>query len=66
MRIIFEIALVLVLIKSLIKWFTFYASTVGLLTYIEEKYGELVDEKELKKITTSAGTKVVKELFHLK
>ena len=66
MRMILEIALIVILIRSLIKWFTFYASTVGLLNYISEKYGEMIDEKKAKEITISAGTRIVKDFFHLK
>mgnify|MGYP003195816642 CR=1 FL=1 len=66
MRTILEIILVVILIKSLIQWYVYYASTSGLISYISEKYGEMIDEKKAREITVSAGTKIVKDFLRLK
>ncbi|MBS6025868.1 MAG: hypothetical protein KIB00_17485 [Paeniclostridium sordellii] len=60
------ITLIIALIICASKWFYYMCSVRGLLYYISCRYGELLDEEDLKEITSIAMKWTIKDFFKIK
>lgn len=59
------VVLIILLVISLAKQFTFYCATRGLLYYLETKYNDMPNDKKAKELTEMAMERTMKEFFHL-
>ena len=58
--------LIVFLIISLIRQFTYFCATRGLLYYLGTEYGDMPDDKKAKELTQMAMERTIKEFFHLR
>lgn len=57
--------LIVFLIISLERQFTYFCATRGLLYYLGTKYDDMPDDKKAKELTQMAMERTIKEFFHL-
>lgn len=60
------IILLVLLIISLVKQFLYRSALTGVLYYVLDKYKIELSEEKVKELQIYAGTRLVKEFFHLK
>ncbi len=63
---VLTIILSIALIGSLVKQFLYRSALIGVLYYVLDKHKIELSEEKVKELQIYAGTRLVKEFFHLK
>lgn len=58
-----NIGLALCLLWACSKWFVYYCATRGLLFYLADEHGDLLDAKKARELTDMAIERAIKEFF---
>jgi hypothetical protein len=66
MTVFLAFAVLVLLIHNVVKNFTSRATITGLLYYISEEYNEVLEVEKVKELSVYAGSRMIKEFFHLK
>ncbi|KHD35178.1 hypothetical protein NL50_14890 [Clostridium acetobutylicum] len=57
------IAMAVITIYSIIKWFIYYCAVRGLLYYLGTRYDDLIDAEKAKELTNKAVKRTISEFF---